>query len=75
MVERPHTDLNKLVKEEVVSHMRPFIDVTMQEHEKTRQEIKSAVKIMKMASVNRINIVLLWVIDALILGAMLIFHI
>ena len=74
MTNRPHTDLNKLVKEEVVAHMKPFIDITMCEHENTRNEIKSAVKIMKMASVNRINIVVLWIVDAIILGAILILH-
>lgn len=71
---RPHTDLHKLVRNEVVSHMKPFIDVTLKEHERTRNEIKSAVKIMKMASTNRINIILLWALDAIILGAILFLH-
>lgn len=74
MSERPHTDLNSLVKKEVVAHMKPFIEVTLKEHERTRSEIKSAVKIMKMASVNRINIILLWALDAIILGALIILH-
>ena len=74
MPSRPHTDINSLVREEVVAHMKPFIDVTMDEHERTRNEIKSAVKIMKMASVNRTNIILLWVLDVLILGTLIILH-
>lgn len=54
--------------------MKPFIEVTLKEHERTRSEIKSAVKIMKMASVNRINIILLWALDAIILGTLIILH-
>ena len=69
---RPYTDLHKIAKEEVIAHMKPFIEVTMREHEETRREIKGAVKIMKMASVNRINIILLWALDAVILGILII---
>ena len=74
MTNRPHTDLNKLVQEEVVAHMKPFVKVTMDEHERTRTEIRGAVKIMKMAAVNRTNVILLWVFDALILAAILLLH-
>ena len=72
MPKRPHTDLHEIAREEVVSHMKPFIEVTMREHEETRKEIKDAVKIMKMASVNRINIILLWVFDAVMLGILIV---
>ena len=74
MTNRPHTDLNALVKEEVVAHMRPFIKVTMDEHEATRTEIRHAVKIMKMASTNRMLVVISLALDALLLGAILILH-
>ena len=75
MPTRPHTDLNSLVKNEVVAHMKPFIEVTLSEHENTRKEIRQAVQIMKMASRNRVCIVILAAFDVLVLGAMVILHI
>ena len=74
MTSRPHTDLHKIVKEEVCAHMKPFIDVTLSEHETTRKEIKDAVEIMKLASSNRIHIILLWVFNAVMIGVVMVLH-
>lgn len=34
------TDVHEIVRKEVSLHMKPFIDVTMLEHEATRSEVR-----------------------------------
>lgn len=33
-------DMRELVKREVSSHMKPFVEVTMKEHQDTRDEVR-----------------------------------
>ena len=53
MTKRPYTDLHDVVNKEVESHMRPFIQVTMEEHEKTRKEVKDLREVV--CKVNKVN--------------------
>ena len=53
MTKRPFTDLHEIVNNEVTSHMKPFIDVTMQEHENTRKEVRDLKNLV--CKVNRMN--------------------
>ena len=53
MNKRPYTDTHELIKAEVACHMRPFIEVTMTEHERTRKKIDSLEDLVR--STNRIN--------------------
>jgi hypothetical protein len=50
MNKRPYTDTHELVKAEVECHMRPFIEVTMAEHERTRKKIDEVSKTLKKIS-------------------------
>ena len=43
----PITDSYELIKQTVHSHMKPFIEVTMMEHERTRSKIDEMQKSFK----------------------------
>lgn len=53
MSNRPITDLDELVKSEVCSHIKPFVEATMMEHEITRRKINDLQQTVQ--SINRVN--------------------
>ena len=48
------TSIHKLVRDEVSLHMRPFIEVTMREHQDTRDEVIELKCLIQ--AVNKINV-------------------
>ena len=51
------TDLNEMVKREITSHMRPFLDVILRGQEEVMQEVKKHTHFHKLAVDNRTMIV------------------
>lgn len=54
MSDRPITNIHDLVKKEVTSHIEPFVQVTMMEHEQTRKKLDDLEKTV--CTINKINI-------------------
>ena len=67
------TDVHEVVKKEVESHMRPFIEVTLLEHEKTRSEVKSLKDVINKVSSSSVHNYIQYGLIAVIIIGMILF--
>lgn len=72
MPNRPIVDLSELVHKEVQAHMRPLIQVTMFEHEETRNEVKDLHNTLRRMNTINVHDVIQYAI-LLVLGLVMIF--
>ena len=74
MTKRPNTDLHELVKGEVSSHMKPFIEVIMEEHEETRRSFKKLEALVVRMGESRIHCVINSILIAVVfIGVVVLF--
>lgn len=66
-------DTHEIVKREVESHMRPFIEVILLEHEKTRDEVKGLKNVIEQVGTSAVHTYVQYGLIAIILIGMALF--